>query len=204
MFPKEFIFIGIDAQVDFITGALPNKIAENNVELLNRSAEEVRNRGGKVYWTQDTHGTYEEYMASLEGQKLPVHHCEGGTPGWDFHPAIKLHTQDDLISKPTFGSLDLVRILRERAAYYAGVPFSAIIMGGYDTDVCGVSNALIVRATFPNTPIYWLDYASAGVTAEGHAAAKIVMTSCQIDILHSLDELIEILDKKEDDENAGN
>lgn len=190
---KPIIFVGIDAQVDFITGTLANEKAQENVKLLSASAEQVRNRNGIIYWTQDTHESEEEYMNTLEGKLLPIHHCQYGTEGWKLHPDIKTDRTDRFIIKPTFGSFDLPHEIMQVLVERNGV--ECIIMGGYDTEICGASNALILRAHFPNVPIYWLAYACAGVTPESNAAGLTVMQSCQVNIIYEYETFLELLEK---------
>lgn len=189
------IFIGIDAQVDFIDGALPNEVAQGNVHLLSESAAAVREYQSTVFWTQDTHEHPDRYFNTLEGKYLPIPHCEYATPGWMIHPAIKRGPDDRYVCKGTFGSTNLVEELRFWGCDSTENNYPAIIMGGYDSDICGVSNALMLRATLPNTKMYWLAYASAGVTPESHQAALTVMKACQIEIVETYEDLVKILEE---------
>lgn len=184
------IFIGIDAQRDFIDGALPNTEAQNNVVLLNQASIDARNNEFDVIWTQDTHGV--DYLKTLEGEKLPVPHCVIGTPGWDLHPAIEAEASDNTYDKPTFGSLDL---LNDLMLDNDAEPIEVIVMAGYCTNICGVSNALLLRAGLPNTHIYWLAFASAATSYEDQVAALRVMRSCQIDVIETYSEYKELLKK---------
>lgn len=183
------IFIGVDAQVDFIDGALPNERAAGNVAALNQAAVDARAKGARVIWTQDTHAHAEYYLNTLEGRRLPVPHCEVETDGWRLHPAIEVAPGDICILKPTFGIKDFGVKINECGMYP-----TVIIMGGYCTDICGISNALILRAHYPDVPIYWLDFASAATTPEKQEAALAVMESCQIDVLRSYDKYQMLLD----------
>lgn len=184
------IFIGIDAQVDFIDGALPNKEAQNNVVLLNQAARFARQHNMDIMWTLDTHGDQAEYNKTLEGRWLPVHHCQKGQPGWNFHRSIEADGDDAVFEKPTFGSIEMLNsfILDNEIE-----PIEAIFMGGYCTDICGVSNALLLRAGLPDVPIYWLAFASAGSTPEKHQAALEVMNSCQIGIIDQYPEFEKVV-----------
>lgn len=184
------IFIGIDAQVDFIDGALPNPEAQNNVIILNQAMRFARDKGMDIMWTLDTHGTPEAYAKTLEGKKLPVPHCHKGTPGWNFHHNIEADGDDPCFEKNTFGSVEMLNSFMLDNDIE---PIEAIFLGGYDTDICVVSNALLLRAGLPDVPIYCLAFASAGTTPEAHQAALTVMKSCQIDIIDSYPEYEQIV-----------
>lgn len=186
------IFIGIDAQVDFITGALPNTEAQSNVVLLNQAQKDARNKDFDINWTFDTHD--EGYAKTLEGQKLPIPHCIKGTPGWELHGAIEAEADDQTYEKPTFGSLDLLNsmIMEDECE-----PIELIVMGGYDTDICGISNALLLRAGLPNTRIVWLAFASAASSPDNQIAALNVMLANQIEVIDTYadyQKLLETLD----------
>ena len=187
------IFVGIDPQVDFITGALPNEVAQGNVEMLNTCATDAREHDFIVAWTKDTHAKKEEdYLNTLEGKNLPIWHCGEGTDGWQFHPAIKTNVKDQIFMKPTFGSLSFAKWLWDTCMKKS---VKCIIMGGYCTDICGISNAILARVVLPNVPIYWLAFSSAGVTPEKHDAALMVMESCQITVIKTYEEYQELLEK---------
>lgn len=172
------IFIAIDCQKDFIDGALPNREAQSNVVLANQAQNDARRKGFDINWTLDTHGA--DYPDTLEGAKLPIPHCIKNSPGWQFHDAVEPEADDPVFEKPTFGSVEMLNsmILDNDCE-----PIEAIIMCGYDTDICGISNALMLRAGLPNTPIYWLAFASAGSTSDNQIAALNVMLACQIEVI---------------------
>lgn len=184
------IFIGIDGQVDFINGALSNPDAQNNVAVLNQAHEDARAKGFDINWTLDTH-IDDYYLDTLEGKTLPIKHTIKGTPGWELHPALKAEADDSYFEKPTFGSIEMLNSMMVDDDIE---PIEIIVMGGYCTDICGVSNALLLRAGLPNTRIVWLAFASAGTTPENHNAALAVMESCQIEVLHSYAEYEHLLD----------
>lgn len=185
------IFVGVDPQVDFINGVLPNKVAQGNVGMLNTCATDARDHGFDVAWTKDTHAKKEEdYLNTLEGKNLPLYHCGEDTDGWQFHPEIKTDVKDHIFMKPTFGSISFAKWLWNTCIKKS---VKCIIMGGYCTDICGISNAILARTVLPNVPIYWLAFASAGVTPEKHDAALTVMESCQIKVIHTYDEYQELL-----------
>lgn len=194
-FKMEYVklFVGVDPQVDFIDGALPNEIAKANVAYLNASADDARMHDFIVAWTKDTHAKCkEDYLKTLEGQNLPIYHCGEDTDGWQFHPEIKLGPSDLIFMKPTFGSISLAKYIWNLCIKKSA---KCVIMGGYCTDICGISNALLIRAVLPNVPIYWLSFASAGVTVEKHNAALEVMESCQITVIHNYDDYLDVLKK---------
>lgn len=183
------IFIGIDGQVDFIDGALPNPEAQNNVAVLNQAQKDARDKDFDINWTFDTHD--DDYPTTLEGQKLSIVHCKFGTPGWELHPTIEAEADDQAFCKPTFGSIEMLNTMMMDNDIE---PIELIVMGGYDTDICGVSNALLLRAGLPNTRIYWLAFASAATTPENQAAALAVMRACQIDVLEKYSDYKALLD----------
>lgn len=184
------IFIGIDAQVDFIDGALPNTEAQNNVVMLNQAHEDARAAGFDINWTFDTHGSAAEYGNTLEGKMLPIYHCGKNTPGWQLHHAIKAEANDACYEKPTFGSIEMLNSMMMDNDIEE---IEVIVMGGYDTDICGVSNALLLRAGLPNTRIVWLAFASAATTPENQQAALAVMRSCQIEVIETYHDYQEFL-----------
>ena len=132
------------------------------------------------------------YATTLEGKKLPVEHCIEGTDGWmvDNRLLDALHVGYSgeeqpmfactFVNKPTFGSFDLVNVIAED---FESKKLDEIVLCGFCTDICVVSNALLLRAKFPNTKITVMKDLCAGVTLEAHEAALKVMTSCQIDVV---------------------
>ena len=170
------ILIAVDLQNDFVSGALGTAEAE---AIVPRAAEKIRRHEGPVLVTMDTHG--EDYLSTAEGKKLPVVHCVRGTPGWELDERIReaLAGKDAVIlEKPTFGSTGLPEAVIRAAA---GEDFTLEIFG-LCTDICVVSNALLLKAFFPETPVALDAAASAGVTPALHEAAVRTMRSCQIDI----------------------
>lgn len=184
------IFIGIDAQKDFIDGALPNTEAQNNVVMLNQAHEDARSAGFDINWTLDTHGSAAEYAATLEGKTLTIYHCGRNTPGWELHSAIKAEADDAVYEKPTFGSIEM---LNSMMIDNDVEEIEIIVMGGYDTDICGISNALLLRAGLPNTRIVWLAFASAASSPDNQIAALNVMRACQIEVIETYSQYQELL-----------
>ncbi|OUP51338.1 cysteine hydrolase family protein [Lachnoclostridium sp. An181] len=173
---KEKLLIVVDMQNDFVTGALGTKEAKDIVRNVKSVIEKRKEEGWSVVFTMDTHG--EDYAETMEGRKLPVRHCIRGTDGWEIIPELVQFLKDaKTIQKPTFGSVDLVK-------YVAENKISEIELIGVCTDICVVSNALLLKAHFPEKKILVDASACAGVTREKHMAALETMSSCHIDILN--------------------
>ncbi len=169
----EKILIVVDMQKDFVDGALGTPEAQAIVPAV---CEKIRAFDGRIYVTLDTHG--ENYMDTSEGKHLPVPHCIKGTQGWalDLRVAEALEgKQFCMLQKPTFGSVKLPQLLREECGKYF-----AIELIGLCTDICVVSNALLLKANFPELPISVDAACCAGVTPETHNAALATMKMCQI------------------------
>lgn len=172
---KHFL-IAVDLQNDFIDGALGT---EEAVAAAKNSAEKITGFDGEVFATLDTH--FENYLQTAEGKKLPVTHCVKGTDGWKLNSSVAAALEKKgytAVEKHTFGSLDLPRIIKDAAN---GDDFSIELIG-LCTDICVVSNALILKASFPEAPVSVDSSCCAGVTPQAHRAALETMKSCQIDI----------------------
>ncbi|MCD7769166.1 MAG: cysteine hydrolase [Oscillospiraceae bacterium] len=175
---KRSVLIVIDMQNDFIDGALGTSEAR---EILPSVVEKVRKgkeNGDAVLFTRDTHG--ENYLDTLEGRLLPVTHCVKGTRGWQICSPLEPYTEGGsaVIDKPTFGWTGWEQTFRER-----GIIPARIEIAGLCTDICVVSNALILRALYPEADMAVDASCCAGVTPEKHKAALLTMASCQIEIL---------------------
>lgn len=171
--------IVVDMQKDFIDGALGTAEAQAIVETAAERIRACREAGYRVIATLDTHG--ENYPDTAEGRKLPVVHCVKNTEGWQLNPIIQDAVGDALmLEKPTFGSVRLPEILRKDLEPGDSVRIELI---GLCTDICVVSNALLLKACFPEAEIAVNARCCAGVTPEKHQAALETMRSCQIDIL---------------------
>ncbi|MCR4805613.1 MAG: cysteine hydrolase [Clostridia bacterium] len=170
------ILIVIDMQNDFIDGALGTKEAEAIVPAV---AEKIRSYAPEdVYATMDTHG--ENYMQTQEGRFLPVPHCIRGTDGWQIRPELAaLLEEAAILEKPTFGSTELAMELQD----LADEEEIEVEMVGLCTDICVVSNALLLKAVLPEVPITVDSSCCAGVTPEKHLAALETMRSCQIRVI---------------------
>ncbi len=161
--------IVIDMQNDFITGALGTREAQAIVGNVKAKIAAAREAGNRIIFTRDTHG--EDYLNTPEGKKLPVTHCVKGTKGWEIADGLYVEGCE-VIDKPTFG--------------YIGwdiMTFDEIELVGLCTDICVVSNALILKATFPEAAITVDSSCCAGVTPETHNAALATMKMCQIDVI---------------------
>ncbi len=172
------ILVIVDMQNDFVDGALGTKEA---VAIVPNVADKIRSFGGdEIFVTYDTH--FDNYLDTLEGKKLPVPHCIEGTKGHELAPAIidalsgKYYTE---VRKAGFGSFSITKGLKDK---YPGEEIEAEFVG-LCTDICVVSNVLIMRAAYPNAVITVDASCCAGVTPETHRAALETMKCCQIDII---------------------
>lgn len=169
---KEKLLIVVDMQNDFIDGALGTKEA---IEILPDVCKKIEEFDGEVVFTMDTHN--ENYAETQEGFKLPVPHCIKGTHGWELNDEIKeLSINCKIFEKPTFGSIELANYVKKGDYKY-------IELIGVCTDICVVSNALLIKAFLPETPIFVDSFCCAGVTPESHLKALDTMRSCQIEVL---------------------
>jgi len=172
---KHFLIV-VDMQKDFVDGALGTPEA---VAIVPAVCERIRSFEGEIIVTYDTHP--DTYLATAEGKKLPVVHCVEDTDGWqlDKDVAAALAEKTYLaIRKPTFGSTDLPFLVRS----VAGEEEFDVTLIGLCTDICVVSNALLLKAHFPEASIAVESALCAGVTPDTHAAALQTMTMCQIDV----------------------
>ncbi len=165
------VLIIIDMQKDFIDGALGTPEAQAILPAVRTRIQEYRDRGDQVIFTRDTHGA--DYLSTPEGRHLPVVHCVKGTPGWEIAQGLQA-PGDLVIDKPTFGYTGWDRLELAQAE---------IELCGLCTDICVVSNALILKAQFPKAEISVDPACCAGVTPESHQAALTTMQMCQITLL---------------------
>lgn len=164
----------VDMQNDFIDGALGTKEA---AAIVPGVAERVRAAASdpdtKVIFTQDTHD--EDYLSTAEGEKLAVPHCIKPQEGWQICPSLAPLAENAIvIEKPTFGSTDLPRAVRD---------CDELSLVGLCTDICVISNAILLKAFFPEKRIRVESALCAGVTPESHRNALNAMKMCHIDIL---------------------
>lgn len=168
----------IDMQNDFVDGALGSPAAQAIVPAVCAAAADPQYDA--VFATLDTHTP--RYAETLEGKKLPVPHCIRGTSGWQLNTAVAavLSTRNaQLVEKPTFGSRTLAAAL---AAAVKGEKDACVTFCGLCTDICVVSNALLLRAECPDLAIRVLAGACAGTSEAAHEAALTTMASCQVDV----------------------
>lgn len=187
------VLVIVDMQKDFIDGSLGTPEAQAIVPNVVDKLRAHKNTNTVVLFTKDTH--HANYLLTSEGEKLPVEHCIEGTEGWaidrEIHNEFKTggyatYSAGDIvngrITKPTFGSYDLIDALCDiDTETEEGI--SEIEFCGVCTDICVISNVLMAKAAFWNTPITVDASCCAGVTPEKHAAALEVMKSCQIDVI---------------------
>lgn len=187
MTEKKKILIVIDMQHDFVDGSLGSPEAQAIVPKIEEKIRSGEYSG--ILCTLDTHDS--NYLQSLEGQKLPVEHCIKGTKGWEL--SINIDGYYSTVEKETFGLCNLIGAIngvideieiREELCeeiYYYDLEFEIC---GLCTDICVVSNALILKAYLPNNKIVCDASCCAGTTPEAHKAALTVMKSCQIDVIN--------------------
>lgn len=173
---KHFLVV-VDIQNDFVNGALGT---EEAVAIIPAASEKIKNFKGDIFVTFDTH--FENYMDTAEGKKLPVLHCIKGTSGWELNESINSALKEKeytAIEKITFGSTVLPRLIERQA----GEEDFDITLIGLCTDICVVSNALILKAYFPEKTIAVDSALCAGVMVDSHNAALTTMKMCQIEVL---------------------
>lgn len=173
---KKFLIV-VDMQKDFVDGALGTAEA---VAIVDNVVDKINTFDGHIIVTYDTH--FEDYLETSEGKKLPVPHCIKETDGWRLDAKV----QDALkgkeyieLEKPTFGSVLLPEVIDE----LAGEEEFSIEMIGLCTDICVVSNAMILKANYPEIEIKVDASCCAGVTPATHEAALTTMKMCQIDVI---------------------
>ncbi len=170
------ILVVVDMQKDFVDGALGTPEAQ---AIVDKVAHRIHTFEGDVFVTYDTHT--DKYLQTAEGQKLPVPHCIKGTPGWELNATVAeaLHARTyTAVEKETFGSTRLPELV----ANAAGSEAFEVTLIGLCTDICVVSNALLLKAHFPEQTIRVDATCCAGVTEATHQAALETMKMCQIDI----------------------
>lgn len=172
---KKFL-IAVDMQKDFVDGALGTKEA---VAIVPAVVEKIKAFDGIIFVTYDTH--FDNYMSTNEGRHLPVPHCIKGTEGWQLDKEVAKALEGKeytAVEKNTFGSVELPGLIKEAAD---GEDFTVELIG-LCTDICVVSNALLIKASFPEAEIAVDAKCCAGVTPQAHEAALATMASCQISV----------------------
>ena len=171
----DFLIV-VDMQNDFIDGALGTKEA---VAIVPAVIDKIKNFKGKVIATRDTHT--EDYLNTQEGRNLPVKHCIEGSYGWEIQKDIAELISTEPFNKPTFGSQELGEYLKKYDANAEKI--DSITLIGLCTDICVISNAMLIKAFLPEVPVKVDAKCCAGVTPEAHERALEAMTSCQIEIV---------------------
>ena len=166
------ILVIVDMQNDFVDGALGSPEA---VAILEKIKAKRDGFAGKVYYTRDTHG--EDYLATREGKYLPVPHCIKGSEGWQIVPSLTPRAGDRVVDKPTFGSTELVELL---LADNGSDPIESVTLVGVCTDICVISNAMLIKAALPEIDVVVDGSCCAGVSPESHDRALASMKTCQI------------------------
>ena len=167
------VLVVVDMQKDFIDGVLGTKEA---FAIVDNVAEAIRSFDGEVIFTRDTH--FDNYMETQEGRNLPVPHCIKGTEGWQIDKKLEALRTDEtkVFDKPTFGSVELAAYLKENKEV------EQVTIVGLCTDICVISNALLIKANLPEVEITVLEKCCAGVTPQSHKNALEAMKMCQIKI----------------------
>lgn len=168
------ILVVVDMQNDFIDGSLGTKEAVSIVGNVKMKIRQYHEAGDAVIFTRDTH--QENYLETAEGKKLPVVHCVEGTHGWELADGLMVEGAE-IINKGTFGFTGWEEYLRSYGVADGSVSIELV---GLCTDICVVSNALILKALFPEADISVDAACCAGVTPESHEAALTTMRMCQI------------------------
>ncbi|MCD7864882.1 MAG: cysteine hydrolase [Clostridiales bacterium] len=167
------LLVVVDMQKDFVDGALGTVEAVAIVPKVRDKILKYRVEGWTVVFTRDTHT--EEYLKTQEGKNLPVIHCVKGTPGWEIVPELPVE-DSRIFDKVTFGSMELVQYAAELSN------LEAIQLIGLCTDICVISNTLLLKAALPEVPISVDAGCCAGVTPESHKNALAAMEACQVEI----------------------
>lgn len=167
------VLIVVDMQNDFIDGALGTPEAQAIVLNVKNKVEEYKNNNDLVIFTRDTH--YSDYLETSEGKNLPVEHCIDGTYGWEISEELD-YTGCPLVDKLTFGYAywDM---------FFQFEDVEEITLVGLCTDICVISNAMILKAMYPEIKISVDASCCAGVTPASHQNALEAMKMCQIEVI---------------------
>lgn len=169
------LLVVVDMQKDFIDGALGTGEAVKILEPVKEKIRKDKAQGTDIVFTKDTH--YKDYLMTQEGRKLPVPHCVKGTEGWELDEGLQELARDcTVLEKPSFGSMELAG-LAQKAGY------EEIALIGLCTDICVISNAMILKAALPEAVVEVDASCCAGVTPESHRNALEAMKVCQIEVV---------------------
>lgn len=171
------LLVVVDMQNDFVDGALGTTAAQAIVPAVAEKIAAATQTGTVVVFTRDTHGA--DYLATKEGQMLPVPHCIRDEKGWQIIPQLEEYAIGrKIFDKPTFGSLDLMTYAQQEQ-------FDHIEIIGLCTDICVISNTMLLKAALPEAEIIVDSRCCAGVTPQSHANALAAMKMCHIQITES-------------------
>lgn len=172
------LLLVVDMQNDFIDGSLGTPEAQAIVPYV---VARIKGHMGPVLYTQDTHD--HDYLSTQEGHHLPVPHCIRGEKGWKIQPDVEAALQAKGahgVEKETFAAKDLIGLVQD---LQADKPLTSITLLGLCTDICVISNALLLKGFFPELPLYVDARGSAGVSPESHDRALAALGPCQINVL---------------------
>lgn len=180
------ILVVVDMQNDFIDGALGTPEAQS---IVSKVINKIKKFDGEIYYTRDTHS--KNYMETMEGKNLPVAHCVEYTDGWKIRPEVMAASEGKnvmVVDKPSFGSMDLSERIFEQAIVFDEKGFAkegieSITLIGLCTDICVISNAIILKSRLHETPVIVDSSCCAGVTPKSHNNALEAMKMCQITVV---------------------
>ena len=178
------ILIVVDMQRDFIDGVLGTPEAQAIVPNVAKKVKEYADNDNIIIYTRDTH--YNDYLDTMEGKKLPVPHCIKNTDGWNIANAVNIvYDRAFVVDKPNFGyarwEKDIDNFII--SIYEKFVSIDSIELVGLCTDICVISNAMILKALYPETQIIVDASCCAGVNPQSHTNALEAMKMCQIDVI---------------------
>lgn len=166
------LLVVVDMQNDFITGSLGSQQAIAILPYVRREIKARSDEGWEIVYTRDTHE--QDYLETQEGRNLPVKHCIHHTYGWEL--AKNIYTGGRIFNKPAFGSVELGEYVRDGG-------YAEVELIGLCTDICVISNAMLIKAYAPETAVSVRERACAGVSEESHRTALDAMRACQIGII---------------------
>ena len=166
------LLVVIDMQNDFVYGSLGTGEARAILSNLREKLAQYRAQGDDVVFTRDTHG--EDYLSTQEGKYLPIEHCIKDTDGWQIVEG--LYAGEKVFDKPVFGSMELAEFVSSNA-------YDEVALVGVCTDICVLSNAVLIKTACPQIPVKVFKNCCAGVTQATHEAALTVLSSIQVEIL---------------------
>ena len=169
------VLVVVDMQNDFLNGALGSPEAE---KIIPNVKDLIKDFKGEVIFTRDTHG--EDYLNTREGRHLPVPHCTRGSRGWQITDELETLGRR-IFDKPTFGSVHLAKYLAEM---HERAGLESVTLVGVCTDICVISNAMLIKAYLPELDVIVDASCCAGVSRESHENALSAMRACQIEIIN--------------------